>query len=271
MAYALALSLKHSQHETPYLTIAITPGFKVPKKFVWAFDNIIEIPWGDSAGLVENKIDNEWKAIHITPYEETIKVDCDMLFFTDMGATWELLADHQFYICNNPLTYRNELIVDNSYRTVFSVNKLPDVYSSFMYFNKSSADVHELFKMVELLFEYWEKLSAEFLDPKTRPEKPTTDIVFALAIKLLDLDQCWYNKQTLLSLVDIRTHTQDWHTENMTEEWNEYLPVFMSNLSVCRLGNHIQTHPLHYHIKNFLTDEMIQNYEHITKNSISKV
>jgi hypothetical protein len=70
MAYALALSLKATQTDVPYLSIGVTPGQVVPEKYKWAFDEIIEIPWGDAAKTSSWKLENEWKAYHMTPYEE---------------------------------------------------------------------------------------------------------------------------------------------------------------------------------------------------------
>jgi N-acetylmuramoyl-L-alanine amidase len=52
MAYALALSLKASQSKYDKLSIGITEGYKVPDEYVWAFDKIVEIPWGDDAGKI---------------------------------------------------------------------------------------------------------------------------------------------------------------------------------------------------------------------------
>ena len=43
LAYGLALSLKQSQLEVSNLSIGITPGTVVDKRYAWAFDKIIEI------------------------------------------------------------------------------------------------------------------------------------------------------------------------------------------------------------------------------------
>src|SRR5271157_3807356 len=80
LAYGLALSLKATQKENGYLSILVTPGTIVNKEYRWAFDEIIEIPWGDNATASRWKLENEWKAYHVTPYRETIKLDADMLF-----------------------------------------------------------------------------------------------------------------------------------------------------------------------------------------------
>ena len=66
MAYALAISLRHTQRNAKSLSIAVTPGDRVPDRYAWAFDNIIDIPWGDLSATDTRKIHNEWKAIYLS-------------------------------------------------------------------------------------------------------------------------------------------------------------------------------------------------------------
>ena len=100
MAYALALSLRCSQKTVKNLSIGITPGTKIDQKYAWAFDNIIEIPWNDHAADSSWKLENEWKTYHMSPYDETVKLDCDMLFFNDIAAWWDAMSGHDFLACN---------------------------------------------------------------------------------------------------------------------------------------------------------------------------
>jgi len=260
MAYALALSLKASQKTTPYLTIGITPGTTVPDKYAWAFDNIIEVIWGDSAAESEWKLDNEWKAIYMSPYDETIKLDCDMLFFNDIETWWNMMSTKDFWICNRVLNYRLETVDVDYYRKAFTINNLPDVYTGLMYFKKTT-DTFELFKLVELLYKNWRDVSAELLDFKHRPEFPSTDVVFALALKILDLDQVWYRKNSLPTFVHMKTMLQKWRKDMNNEDWSKHIVSFVNKKLECKIGNYLQVYPLHYHRKDFITDEMISYYE----------
>src|SRR5689334_16550107 len=92
LAYGLALSLKATQKRTPYLAVAITPGMTVPEHYRTVFDEVIDIPWGDLAEYDDWKLANEWKAFHLTPYEQTIKLDADMLFLSDIDDWWDWLS-----------------------------------------------------------------------------------------------------------------------------------------------------------------------------------
>jgi hypothetical protein len=139
LSYGLALSLKHSQKSVPYLSIAITPGTTVDERYAWAFDNIIEIPWGDHATDKEWKLDNEWKAPWISPYYETIKLDTDMLFPHDISKWWDefYLQPHSMVYTNQVLDWKGSNATSDYYRKTFTANKLPNIYTAFTYFRKN--------------------------------------------------------------------------------------------------------------------------------------
>lgn len=261
LAYALALSLKASQHSTAYLSIGITPGTVVPEQYAWAFDNIIEIPWGDHAADSSWKLENEWKAIHMTPYVETIKLDCDMLFFNDISNWWDQLGQQDFAICNRVLNYRADTVDSDHYRKVFTENALPNVYTAFMYFKKTP-EVFEIFDLVRYVYFNWQSFFETCLKPYQRPQYPSTDVIFALVLKLLDLDQTWYATKQIPTFTHMKTQLQGWGSEGMLEDWTRHMSVFFNPALECKIGNYLQFFPLHYHVKNFITDDIIGYYEH---------
>ena len=261
LAYALALSLKASQHSTAYLSIGITPGTVVPEQYAWAFDNIIEIPWGDHAADSSWKLENEWKAIHMTPYVETIKLDCDMLFFNDISNWWDQLGQQDFAVCNRVLNYRTDTVDSDHYRKVFTENALPNVYTAFMYFKKTP-EVFEIFDLVRYVYFNWQSFFETCLKPYQRPQYPSTDVIFALVLKLLDLDQTWYATKQIPTFTHMKTQLQGWGSEGMLEDWTRHMSVFFNPALECKIGNYLQFFPLHYHVKNFITDDIIGYYEH---------
>lgn len=259
MAYALALSLKATQEEVPYLAIGITHGTKVPKKYAWAFDEIIEIPWGDAAKDESWKLQNEWKAYHMTPYRETIKLDCDMLFLQNIDTWWDSLAQQDVCAATTALTYRAEVVTSDYYRKTFTANKLPNVYTAFMYFRYSDT-AKELFTMAEIIFQNWEKFSFEYME-EPRPTEASTDVVFALAMKLLGLEDECTRPGTFPNFTHMKTKLQDWNEHEVTENWNQHIGVYFTDELELKIGRYRQLAPLHYHMKDFITDEMIDLYE----------
>lgn len=264
-AYALALSLKISQPEHSKLSIGITPGQKVSKKMRKVFDQVIDIPWGDAAKDSSWKLENEWKAIYMSPYDQTIKLDADMLFPTDITEWWNVLEKSPVVFATDARTYRNEVVTSDYYRQVFTQNNLPNVYTAFFYFDKSE-ESFELFKWTEMIYNNWKRFFFEFFEAEHRPTLVSTDVVFALAAKLLNIDEL--NKMKGIgvpTLVHMKTELQKWNSaeNNMAipEEWNKVVHSYFNDDCELKIGNYRQIFPVHYHLKDFLTDDMIKAME----------
>lgn len=263
LAYALALSLKATQTEVPYLAICITPGQIIPADYKWAFDEIIEIPWGDAALDSDWKLENEWKAYHMTPYRETIKLDCDMLFLENIDTWWDTLAQQDVWMATTALTYRGDVVTSDYYRKTFTANNLPNVYTAFMYFRHSDT-AYQVFEMAELIYQNWSLFTYEYMD-EPRPTEVSTDVVFALAIKLLDLEQECTRPGTFPNFVHMKTQLQGWDINRVTEQWTDHIGTYFTDDLELKIGRFRQLAPLHYHIKSFITDEMIELYEQRVK------
>jgi hypothetical protein len=257
MAYGLALSLKITQAE-PYLAVVVSPGTEVPDKYRAVFDEVIDVPWLDEARDSVWKLENEWKAYHVTPYEETIKLDADMLFTSDIAEWWPLLARQEMVACTTVETYRGEMISSDFYRKCFTANALPNIYTAMLYF-RISQPAMKVFDLAQTIFHNWQRFFTEFLEPITRPQMVSTDVVFALAIKLLDANDCIFPTLPVPRFVHMKTRLQNWPAIIDGEDWTKHIQVNLTD--VMKLGRHRQHLPLHYHIKTFLTDAMLQHYE----------
>ena len=264
-AYALALSLKISQSTYSNLSIGVTPGTIVPEKYAKVFDKIVDIPWGDAAEKTSWKLENEWKAIYMSPYDETIKLDADMLFNSDISEWWKVLENSDVVFATSARTYRNEVVESDYYRKLFTQNNLPNVYTAFFYFNKTDA-AFELFKLAEHIYNNWQRYFYEFLEAEYRPDYVSTDVVFAIAAKILDIESI--NKRKHLDVptfVHMKTQLQKWHTNinapQIPEEWNKVIQTYFNDDCELKIGNYLQTLPFHYHVKDFITDDMICNME----------
>jgi hypothetical protein len=264
MAYGLALSLKLSQKKYSNLSIGVTKQEikKIPSKYKMVFDEIVEIPWKDDAKKSKWKLENEWKSIYMSPYDETIKLDADMLFFTDITNWWSILEGNEAVFTTDVLTYRNEKATSTYYRKVFVENNLPNVYSAFFYFKKTDK-VFEFFKLSELIFNNWQKFFEEFLEPIHRPHYVSTDVVFAIAAKILEFEELNHNRNILMpTFVHMKTKMQNWPDDIYSnEDWTKMIPVYFTPECICKIGNYLQIYPLHYYVKNFLTDEKIYYME----------
>lgn len=265
LAYGLALSLKISQpKELSNLTIGVTSDElkTINPKYKEVFDNIVEIPWKDHAANSSWKLENEWKAIHMTPYDETIKLDADMLFPSDISKWWEFLGDSDGVFCTQPKTYRGEIITNDYYRKTFTENDLPNVYTAMFYFKKNDVNF-ELFAIAEDIFNNWQRYFYEFLLPENRPRLVSTDVVFALAAKILDYQK--HNKfpnMEIPTFVHMKSRLQYWPEDQfMVEDWTKMIPFYFDKSCGLHIGNYMQTLPFHYHVKDFLSIDIIRKME----------
>ena len=254
MAYALAMSLKLSQKKHGRLSIIANKGEEIPDRYKRAFDHIIYIDKTDS----EWKVDNKWQYFWLTPYDETIVLDTDMLFFHDISEWWNYLGLYNnLEFTTEIYNFKKEIIVSDYYRKTFTNNHLPNLYTALFYFNKSQ-DVEEYFKLVKEMFFNWQEFYNKFLqDP---PKHLSGDVIYALAAKTM-YNRKWKNH---LKFVHMRGRLQH---PNIVNDWNKYLQSFFTkyqNNIGLKINNYNQVYPFHYIKKNFLNDEVIELYEETT-------
>lgn len=265
MAYALDLSLKATQ-KPGYnnLTVLVTPGTQVPEKYDAAF-HIMELPWVDDAKDEDWKVHNKWKYLHCSPYDETVFLDADMLFLRDVSHWWDIMATQDIWFSTNPLTYRGTSFEGNYYREVFKKNNLPNIYTAFTYFKKTPL-TYEIFHMVELITHNWEHFEYEFLS-EMRPKRFSMDVAFALALKLTDhISDATNSYWDVPKFIHMKTRGQGWRPKHnleksLQEDWTKYVPIYFTPQLELKIGAYKILEPFHYHVKSFLTDEIIEHYE----------
>lgn len=258
LAYGLALSLRATQSEVPWLSVMVTPGTEMPDRYREVFDEVIDIPWGDEAQNSDWKLENEWKAIHCTPYRETIKLDADMLFTHDIASWWDVLARQEMWFATDVMTYRGDVATSDHYRKTFTANDLPNVYTAMMYFKVTDFSL-ELFKLVEDIYHNWQAFFDECLDD-TRPDHVSTDVVFALAIKLLGIEtDVTFPGFPVPTFVHMKSRMQGW--PDASEDWMSHISGTVTPELEIKIGRYLQTFPVHYQDKRFLTDDILALYE----------
>lgn len=260
-AYALALSIKNTQTINQF-AIAVEPGTEIPDEYCEVFDHVVEIPWTDQAEGKDWKIQNKWKYYYMTPFDETVILDTDMIFTADISFWWDYLSEREAWFTTNVKTYRGTDVTSDYYRKTFTSNQLPNVYTAFAYFKKTER-VAELFQLVELIFQNWEKFFFEFLD-NTKPDWLSGDVAYALAIKLLGLENDFTQPlKNVPTFVHMKSQLQDHNNVIPTEEWTKHIPSYFKTTGDLKIGNFRQFYPVHYHDKAWLTDIVIKRLEDI--------
>jgi len=266
MAYVLALSIKFSQKEVTSVSLVTDIPDAVPEHYKKVFDHIIEIPWYDDALNSGWKIENRWKIYHVTPYDETVLLDADMLFLTNIDNWWNYLdKNYDLFITTNVMTYRNEIVTDNYYRRVFVDNSLPNTYSAFTYFKKSKI-AEEFWTLVEIIVKNWREFYDRFLS-NSKPKHLSIDVVFGLAVKILDIGDKVTSTFEYPNFVHMKSRVQNWYT--VTDDWMDYGGVYLNKQGILKISNFQQTGIFHYTEKKFLNDYVEYVYEDLYREKLN--
>jgi hypothetical protein len=261
LAYALALSIKNTQSTVNKVCLATDASVAdLDPKVIELFDDIVPVPWIDQAESSVWKIENTWKFYHMSPYDETVILDADMLFPADISDWWDIMSTQDVWSTNKPRTFKGELITSTKYRRVFTTNDLPNFHIAFTYFKKSKFTA-ELFNFIEIIFNNWERFFYNYLD-ENRPAYNSGDVAYALAIKLLGVEnECFGNSALMPSFVHMKGHLQNIGEHLITEDWTKHIPTYFREDGTFKIGNYEQKLPFHYHVKEWLTDDMIKILE----------
>jgi hypothetical protein len=266
MAYVLALSIKLSQTEITSVSLITDVPDSVPSHYKEVFDHVIKIPWYDDALETEWKIENRWKIYHITPYDETILLDADMLFLSNIDNRWKYLStNYDLFFTLDVLTYRNEIVSNEYYRKVFVENDLPNVYSAFTYFKKS-AIAEEFWTLVEIIAKNWQEFYNRFLI-KSKPKHLSMDVVFALALKILSIEDQTTASFNYPTFVHMKSRVQNWN--NTTDNWMDYAGVYLNRQGNLKISNYQQTGIFHYTENKFLTNHVEYVFEDLYKEKLN--
>ena len=262
-AYALALNLKLTQSEVNNLTVCVDSKTKklIKAKHKKVFDHIVDIPWQDDAKDAEWKINNKWKYYYMTRYDETVILDTDMIFPTDVSYWWDTMSQNDIWSTTNVRTYRGEVVTSNYYRDYFVANNLPNIYTAYFYFKKSEL-ASELFAMVEIIFQHWQRMYYKYM-PNGKPDWLSGDVAFALAIQILGIEHLCTRKNvdSVPSFVHMKSHIQNIPYSEIDNVWTNTLPTYYKSYNDFKIGNFQQSYPFHYTESDWLTTEKIKQME----------
>jgi len=284
MAYGLALSLKATQRDVPHLSVMVTPGTKIPAKYAAVFDEVIDIPGLDDSKNSRWKIHNKWKVYHVTPYEETILLDADMVFPTDVSDWWDILGDERnVWFATQPATYRGDPVDIGTYRQEFLTNNLPMVYTAFLYFRQSEI-AQELFDMAATVYHNWVAMRDNYQLRKTDeellsdmkhfrsplrhswthffqdyPRSVSGDLAFAIATKIMGEEDNFAPDGMFPTFTHMKPGDQG--LDLVPSLWSNSLPSVLREDMTLLIGTYRQRYPFHYVEKEWLTQDVILTLE----------
>lgn len=242
-AELLARSIKKTQSEVTSISVITDQDIKSP-----LFEHVIPLPdyalQTDSKWKIHNRVFN----YDLSPYDETVMLDADMVFLTDVSHWWKHLAKHELLITDKVKTFRDEWVNEsqNPYRQCFIANQLPNMYSAFAYFKKTPK-AKEFFDLLKVIVANWDEWSTAYA-ANQRQTWASLDLAMAIAAKVLD-----YQDITAPVSYPYFTHMkgrcQGYAT--ISDRWSDVLGYNIGE-DYLRIGAHVQTGILHYYEKDFV-------------------
>lgn len=261
LAHALALSIKKTQ-PLGYDNVAIATDNKhwMPiLKNIWAFDKVIfwdkETHWDGRSFMDE-----------ITPWDQTVCLDADMLFFSDYSHWIDKIRElSTLYIPNKVFTFRGELVTSDFYRKLQTLNDIPTLYSAFTYFDKTDQLSIEFFKLVKIITKYPVEFRNMILDNDTGSVFGT-DEIFGLASKILGISDKISINLPFPRIVHMKSQIQN--CINLSNIWTKELKFSFDRNAELKIGNYEQTDIVHYVQKELITIDEINTYKRIIRKRI---
>jgi hypothetical protein len=254
MAYLQALSCKLTQSLDNNFSVIVDKETyeQVTDTHREVFDKVIVLK-NDLAANSKIKMQNECQAFAYSPYLNTIKTECDMLFTTDLSWLWDTYAQFTYSFTQTVYTYDGHAIDNRKYRQQFDDNLMPNIYSGWTYFTYDML-CKEIYDTMRVIMDDWDYYRDNYL-VNCRYDEPRTDEVYALALKILDIKP----RDTGFGFVHMKPQLQHcpskqpWHEQLNWDIQPDFIPI---------IGHYKQTRPLHYVEKTFATDELIDRYKH---------
>lgn len=204
------------------------------------FDYIIPLPHGDTS-TEEWKLSNDWQVYEASPYDETIKIESDVLVTRDISDWWEICGSRELVIAQGCVDYKNRQSNSRFYRNFFDKNELPDVYNGIVYFKKTYL-VQKFFMLIKDIYDNWEQYK-DALAYCASSETPTNDIAYAIATNIIG------EKNALLpkSINPLKwVHMKPRIINVMSDDWTRECFFEILKCGQVRINSYTQYYPIHY-------------------------
>jgi hypothetical protein len=261
LAYAQAMSIKLVMPDARYAVVVDEATLaQVTDQHKKVFDYVIPLPV-DYAKDEEWKLANEWQAFDLSPFKETIKVESDILFTRSIDHWWTAFRLRDVVLSLGCRDYQGNLSQSRRYRQIFDDNSLPDTYNGLMYFRYSQL-AKDFFSTARQIWHDWDLITPHLTN--YRDEEPSTDLVYAIAANFIGVESCILPECDFINFTHMKPSINGWPST----PWPE-LVVAETELPMVRINNINQYHPVHYHEKSWMTNEIIGEYEQclLKKNS----
>lgn len=165
-------------------------------KFSSEHVDVVKVLGMDVSADHSNKFANEHQVFALSPFTHTIKLEADMLWTANTDWWWYHLWQHDLVFSIDCLDYRGRRVQDSTYRRLFRQNHLPNIYNGLTYFRRSQR-AKKFYQLCQQLCENWSMVREQLLI-NCHDTYPTTDVIYALAARIMDptqetmIDYAWF-------------------------------------------------------------------------------
>jgi hypothetical protein len=195
------------------------------------FDFVKQFPYGNTGGWT-----TDWQVYDASPFHETIKLEADMVISGPVDHWWTHFQKFPVWISTNCNDYHGNISTNRTYRKLFDMNNLPDVYNAITYW-RVSPQAKIFFNTVRAIFENWHETKT-FLQG-TQDENANTDLVYALCCSNY-ITPGYGPRITHMKSAILGTYIEDWTQELVWEVAN----------GILRINGHNQSGFVHYQQKH---------------------
>lgn len=250
-AYVQALSIKCTQKYNNYAVVVdkkTNELIEEDQRKVFDYVHVLDYEPSDW------DMSQDWRALSITPWRETIMLNADMIFTTSVDHWWDTLRLREVCFATHIEDFKNQKITSREHRKLFDKNNLPNIYTAFFYF-RYSMTATTLFNYVKQIIDNWDFFSKEYLIGNT-DSRIRNDEVFAIAAKIIGIEEV-----TLPHNIPRFVHGKEilWGLSSQSP-WYEQLYTEWDGIQI-KIGHHPIFTPLHYHHKEWLTNDIRRRFE----------
>ena len=181
----LALSIKKTQKIN---NVSLVTSDDVPEQYVSLFDKITKVPGTMTDSFY--KTEHRWKAF-VTPYEETVVPDTDMIFLNDVSLLVEIFSKNDIGFLTDIRDYRNKKIDVNLTEKHLKQIAYPMCIVLFYYFKKTDPAL-KYYEKLKLVCENYKRFYKVYVQAYV--QNKSMDVNHAIC--LLD---SWYRRLHSLS------------------------------------------------------------------------
>ena len=236
-----ALSLRASHKNTIQIAVVVNDSQSCRSELHDVCNHVITVP----QRTVVNNMQYEADLLNITPFKETIKMECDMLVPCDMTVWMHTLRNQDLYFTGHVIDHHLRTADDSRYRKFIHSNKLPNVYNG-LYYARITKRTYKFFQELDRIFVNWHEEITKYR--MWERHEPSTDFAIAMALNNMD----W---QDAVSNTHLPTFVHN--KKHCVGKWRYHTVVDPTTIIVN--GAKID-YPWHYHDKSLATEHLISKY-----------